>query len=205
MTIEYRRDEMGAVIVPEREIRSVTAQVEVRSETEHGKLVEGYATVYEYPYDIGDLEQGGFTERISRGAASKSSREAMIPLRFLDHKGIPLAHTRSGTLTLESDDIGLHIAADIDERNPFGAAALSALERGDIDEMSFAFRALRQSWNDNYSERTISEVKLFDVTLASKGANPATLVRVTGTPALATSVAGRSLTLARCQYEALNL
>lgn len=201
--IEYRRDDAGVVIVPDREIRAV-AKVELRDDGDNGRRIEGYATVYDYPYDIGDPDAGGFTERIAHGAAAKSAREADVPL-LLNHEGIALARTRSGTLEIESDDIGLRIAATLDERNPFSAAAMSALDRGDIDEMSFAFRALRQSWNDDYTERTISEVKLFDVTLANKGANPATLVRVTGTSAPVAPVAGRSLMLARRQYEALNL
>lgn len=203
MTIEYRRDDSGAVVIPDREVRAV-AKVELRDAGDAGRRIEGYATVYDYPYEIGDVSAGGFTERISRDAASKSAREADVPL-LLNHQGIALARTRSGTLEIESDDVGLRIAATLDERNPFSAAAMSALDRGDIDEMSFAFRALRQQWNDDYTERTISEVKLIDVTLANKGANPATLVRVADAPTPAATAAGRSLTLARRQYEALNL
>lgn len=204
MSIEYRRDESGVVILPDREVR-VAAKVELReADTDGGRRIEGYATVYNYPYEIGDLDAGGFTERIAAGAAAKSAREADVPL-LMNHQGMTLARTRSGTLELESDDIGLRVAASLDERNPFAAAAISALERGDIDEMSFAFRALRQQWNDDYTERTITEVKLFDVTLANKGANPATLVRVGTQDPTPAPVAGRSLRLARCQYEALNI
>jgi HK97 family phage prohead protease len=57
---------------------------------------------------------------------------------------------------------------------------VSAIRRGDIDEMSFAFRAMRQEWNDDYTERIITEVRLFDVSAVTYPANPATLITARG-------------------------
>jgi hypothetical protein len=50
------------------------------------------------------------------------------------------------------------------------------MERGDLDEMSFAFRVTRQEWNDAYTERWINEVNLNkgDVSIVNYGANPHT-------------------------------
>ena len=52
----------------------------------------------------------------------------------------------------------------------------SAVERGDLDEMSFAFRVMRQEWNSDYDRRWINEVSLDkgDVSLVNYGANPTT-------------------------------
>jgi hypothetical protein len=50
------------------------------------------------------------------------------------------------------------------------------MERGDLDEMSFAFRVTRQEWNEDYTERWINEVNLSkgDVSIVNYGANPHT-------------------------------
>jgi hypothetical protein len=53
---------------------------------------------------------------------------------------------------------------------------VSTLRRGDVDQMSFAFRAIRQEWNDDYTERRILEVQLFDVAAVTFPANEATVI-----------------------------
>lgn len=195
---EYRRTEEG-VEVPERESRAL-ARVEIRMDGDR-PMLDGYATVYDYRYDVaGGPENGGFSEMIARGAAAKSSAEADVRL-LVNHGGLPLARTKSGTMQLESDDVGLRVRAELDPSNPVVTELRSAMNRGDLDEMSFAFRALRNSWSSDYSERTITEVKLYDVSLVTYPANPATvaMMRSEDPPA----VIGRSLALARRQREAL--
>lgn len=95
-----------------------------------------------------------------------------------NHTGLPLARSKSGTLELSSDDIGLKVRATLDPSNPAAQEVRSAMERGDVDQMSFAFRVVRDQWNADYSERTISEVKLFDVSVVTYPANPATVVKL---------------------------
>ncbi len=203
---EYERTADG-VSTPDREVRRVE-RVELRESEDGLPVVEGYATVYEYRYDIGGgPEAGGFTEVISRGAAAKSAREASVPL-LVNHDGIPLAHTRSGTLSLESDDIGLRISATLDPSNPTAQEVRSALERGDMTAMSFAFTPVRQSWSKDYSQRTITELKLYDVSLVTYPANPSTVAKIrSDEDAEATETAdvkqpGRSVEHARRQQAA---
>ena len=172
----YHRTEDG-VTVPDREVRRVE-RLELRQSDDGLPMIEGYATVYDYRYDIGGgPDMGGFTEVIATGAASKSAQEADVRL-LANHGGLPLARTRSGTLQLESDDIGLKVRATLDPTNPAAQEVRSAMERGDVDQMSFAFRVVRDQWNADYSERTISEVKLFDVSVVTYPANPATVVKL---------------------------
>jgi HK97 family phage prohead protease len=173
---EYERSEHG-VTVPDREVRHVH-NLELRQTDDGMPVVEGYATVYDYAYDIaGGPDMGGFTEVIAPGAAKKSAMEADVRL-LANHEGLPMARTKSGTLELESDDIGLKVRATLDPSNPTAAEVRSAMERGDVDQMSFAFRVVRDEWNKDYSERTISEVKLYDVSVVTYPANPATVVKL---------------------------
>jgi phage head maturation protease len=53
---------------------------------------------------------------------------------------------------------------------------LAKVRRGDVSEMSFAYRVGRQSWNDDYDQRTIHEVNIDrgDVSVVTMGANSAT-------------------------------
>ncbi len=203
----YHRTEDG-VTVPDREVRRVE-RLELRQSDDGLPMIEGYATVYDYRYDIGGgPDMGGFTEVIATGAASKSAQEADVRL-LANHGGLPLARTRSGTLQLESDDIGLKVRATLDPTNPAAQEVRSAMERGDVDQMSFAFRVVRDQWNADYSERTISEVKLFDVSVVTYPANPATVVKLRADDQAAEDAAeeapkasGRSVAQARRQASA---
>lgn len=204
---EYRRTEEG-VVVPERESRALS-RVEIRMDGD-APVLDGYATVYDYRYDVaGGPDLGGFAEIIARGAAAKSAKEADVRL-LVNHTGMPLARTKSGTMQLESDEVGLRVRAELDPSNPVVAELRSAMARGDLDEMSFGFRAIRDQWSSDYNERTITEVKLYDVSLVTYPANPATVAQmraVEPVEELTTepAVAGRSLALAIRQYEALHI
>jgi HK97 family phage prohead protease len=197
---DYRFSAEG-VETPVREVREL-ARVELRAE-DGVPVLDGYATVYDYPYDVaGGPELGGFTEVIARGAAAKSAQEADVRL-LVNHDGVPLARTKSKTLHLESDDIGLRVRAELDPANPVVQELRSAMDRGDVDEMSFAFRAVRNEWSSDYTLRTISEVKLFDVSVVTYPANPATVTKLRSEVEESETRTGRSLALARAQYESL--
>jgi hypothetical protein len=52
------------------------------------------------------------------------------------------------------------------------------VERGDVDQMSFAFRVIRQKWNEGRTERTLTELSLADgdVSVVTYPAYPTTTV-----------------------------
>lgn len=159
-----------------RELRA--AKIETRASDDANELiVEGYATTFDTPYDIAGGPPYGWSEKIARGAFTKTLRER-DDVRFLvNHEGVPAARTKSGTLTLTQDDIGLRVEAKLDRSNPSVAELASALDRGDLDQMSFAFQVIRQEWNEDYTERSILEAKLFDVAPVTFPANPATHIQ----------------------------
>ncbi len=45
---------------------------------------------------------------------------------------------------------------------------------GRLDEMSIGFRAIRQDWSKDYTQRTITEARLFDVSVVNTGMSPNT-------------------------------
>lgn len=147
-----------------KELRSGVS-VEVR-EAPNGQIkVSGYAAVFDEDADIG----GMFRETIAPGAFRDAvDRDDVVFL--VNHAGLPLARTRSGTLRLSEDVRGLYMEANLDLTDPDVRAIVPKMKRGDLDKMSFGFIAERQEWSDmdsKYPKRTIQRVKLFDVSVVT--------------------------------------
>lgn len=139
--------------------------------------LEGYASVFDAPYDVfGGPEKGGWSEIVDRRAFDRTLREKPDLHLLVNHEGLPLARTKSGTLSLSTDKTGLKVRASLDRRDPDVQRLQVKMERGDIDEMSFAFRTIEHRWNEDESERNLLEVSLHkgDVSVVNFGANPAT-------------------------------
>lgn len=137
---------------------------EIRQDGDGSVRVSGHAAVFDQEADIG----GMFREKIAPGAfANAIGRDDVVLL--VNHEGLPLARTRSGTLKLEEDDIGLRIESELDANDPDVRAVEPKMRRGDLDKMSFAFRAVRQEFDDTQDPplRTIHEVELFDVSIVT--------------------------------------
>lgn len=176
-------------------------KIETRNNDDGTIHLSGYATTWESSYEVAGGPPWGWTETIARGSADKSLTER-DDVRFLrNHEGLPLARTKSGTMTLTADDLGLFVdVPSLDLRNPSSQELHSALERGDVDQMSFAFMALRQEWNAEYTERRITEVRLFDVSAVTYPANEATIIGLRAQPAASKGI---SLNLARAMADTL--
>lgn len=162
---------------PAREERAFAGQMELREKAgASGTLLfTGYASVTEQPYEMEDW-LGPYSEVVSRGAFGKTLAESPDVMFLINHGGTPLARTKPGTLRLLEDGTGLAVEADLDVRSSLVNDLRVAMERGDLDEMSFAFRVTRQQWSPDYDERRINEVSLRkgDVSVVNFGANPAT-------------------------------
>lgn len=134
-------------------------------------VIAGYAAVFGVETNILDL----YVERIARGAFLPAiGRDDVRAL--IDHTPtLVLGRTKSGTLRLAEDDKGLRV--EIDPPDTQDARDLvTRMQRGDVNQMSFAFRAVRQSWDDSGSIplRTIEEVELLDVSIVTYPAYPET-------------------------------
>ena len=137
------------------------SNLEMRAEGDGNTLV-GYASVFDSP-----SEPMPFVEYVRRGAFSKTINDGADVRLLVDHEGVPLARTKSGTLVLEEDERGLRVEADLDPSNPDAARIISAMKRGDLSQMSFAFRTIKDSYNADRSVRELKEVQLFDVSVVT--------------------------------------
>lgn len=159
---------------------------EIRADSD-GIKVEGYAAVFGEETDIG----GMFREKIEAGAFKDAiGRDDVVFL--INHDGLPLARTRSGTLTLTEDDHGLKMSTTLDPEDPDVKSIAGKMKRGDLDKMSFAFYPEVQEWDESgdIPLRTISKASLHDVSIVT-------------TPAYdGTEIALRSMKAARSGFDA---
>ncbi len=164
----------------------------------------GYASVTESAYEMHDW-LGPFNEVIRRGAFKKTLSDGADVAFLVNHAGLTMARTKSGTLRLSEDDTGLYSEADLDPRSPSVAELRTAMERHDIDEMSFAFQVIRQQWSPDFDQRDILEVSLNkgDVSVVNYGANPATAGAQLDARAVAASLAQLDTEQRRDVYERL--
>ena len=140
-------------------------------------VIEGIAAVFNKWADLGPIR-----ERIKPGAFSEALGSSDVRL-LVNHSGLPLARTTSGTMTLEETSRGLEFEARLDPTDPDVRAVIPKLRRGDLSQMSFAFDVGEdgQTWKGN--DRTLTKVsELFDVSLVTFPAYES--ARVTGLRAL---------------------
>lgn len=139
--------------------------------------VRGYATVYEQAYTMWDMF-GEYEEVVGLAAGAKTLAESPATQLLLNHGGLSMAYTKAGTLTLSEDSTGLSVEAEVNTKRGDIKDMVTAMEDGNVDEMSFAFEIMRQSWSPDYSTRRITEYSIDrgDVSVVNFGANPATTV-----------------------------
>ncbi|MEI5520669.1 HK97 family phage prohead protease [Streptomyces brasiliscabiei] len=172
-------DRRDLIDVPERRAITTTGRLELRAEGDELKLT-GYASVFESPYDVYGGPPYGWTEVVDPAAFDTTLRAKPDLHLLINHEGMPLARTKSGTLRLAADKKGLYVDADLDADDPDVQRLRTKMRRGDMDEMSFGFRVKRQEWNEDYTERRLLEISLHkgDVSVVNFGANPATSAEI---------------------------
>lgn len=169
------------------ERRSIQLEVndfELRSDGDTLKF-EGYPSLFSSSYEMyGGPDKGGWIESVDKRAFDRTLTTKPDVVLNLNHgeggTGLPLARTTSGTLELRTDAKGLKSIASLDLRDPDVQALQVKVGRGDINQMSFAFRTIRQEWDDEETKRTLLELSLDrgDVSIVTNGANPKTSVQL---------------------------
>lgn len=160
----------------EREYRTlaaplVAANTNKRIDTDF--YVEGYATTFNQPYVLWELEDGTkFYEVIDRHALDIADMSDVI-MQY-DHEGRVFARQSNKSLIIEPDDHGLFIAADLG-RTDLARGLHQDISAGMINKMSWAFVVLEDSYDRETHTRTILKIKkVYDVSAVSIPANDAT-------------------------------
>jgi hypothetical protein len=154
----------------------ITMSAEVRAvDTTDGSLrLAGYAATFNK-----EADGLNFREVIAPGAFTRAlaSSDPVFLLVNHDMEGIPLASSQSGTLQLRQDKNGLYIEAELDPANPKAQELTSALRRGDMDKMSFAFTVSPDGQTRDAGLRTLTQIeRLFEVSVVTLPAYSSTSV-----------------------------
>lgn len=165
--------------VPERRLYAIH-ELEVRAApADDGAIpMSGYAALFgERSNVLYDLWTGAFVEEIEPGAFAKTLRDGADVRLLINHDpNLVLARTRSGTLRLAEDERGLRVEADMAPTSYAQDLAIS-MRRGDVTQMSFAFRVIKDTWNETEEGlplRRIQEVALYDTAIVTYPAYEAT-------------------------------
>lgn len=163
-----------------REYRRVSAiKVETRADEQDQYIVEGYATTFNEPYILWeDMDGWQFIESIDARAFDDTDMSDVI-MQY-DHEGKVYARNKNGTLSLEVDDHGLKIRADLSGTEA-GRQLYDEIKGGYTDKMSFGFvvngeeRTYFDEEDKHGVRRVITSIKkLYDVSAVSIPANDAT-------------------------------
>ena len=134
------------------------------SDNEKG-VIEGVPIVFNRQTKIQDWD-GEFYETIDKRALDKADLTDVLLFINHDTQKIALARSKNGkgTMSFEIKEDGLHFRAKLDIENNTEARSLySAIQRGDMDGMSFMFRVKKDEWEDIDKEvpkRTIKEISI---------------------------------------------
>lgn len=178
-----------------RQYRNIDVSNFERRATEDGeKIVSGYATTFNEPYELFRDSWNGttyiFLEQVDRGAFDDTDFSDVI-MQY-DHEGRVFTRTSNGTLELDPDDHGLHIRANLGGTE-LGRQLFEEIEGGYTTKMSIGFRVgkdRREETTEKNEEtgvsivtilRTIEKIStLYDVSAVSLPANDATSISARG-------------------------
>jgi HK97 family phage prohead protease len=147
---------------------------EIRTEGDEKPRIVGHAAVFNQRTELWP----GMFEVVSPGAFRKTIQEADVRALFNHDPNFVLGRNKAGTLILSEDERGLAIDANPPDTQTVRDLVLEPMRRGDINQMSFAFRVVRQTWQeDNEADtltRVLEEVRLYDVSVVTYPAYPQT-------------------------------
>lgn len=163
---------------------------ELRKDGDQEKIVSGYATTFNQPYELYRWAYDGHVYIVNEQVDARAFDDcdmADVVMQY-DHEGRVFARTSNGTLELATDQHGLHVRADLGGTE-IGRDLYEEIEGGYTTKMSFGFRVAedkREETRERNEEtgvttttvlRTITKIsKLYDVSAVSLPANDATSI-----------------------------
>lgn len=160
---EYR-----VVMLPDIQFRTIKRD----DEEANDYRVEGYATTWDDPYVLYEFDGVKYMEQIDKNALTGADLSDVIML--YNHTGMVYARLSNGTLTIQINEKGLYIQADLSSTQE-SRQMWEAINAGLVTQMSWAFTVEEESYNEKTHTRTILKVrKVYDVSAVSLPANPNT-------------------------------
>lgn len=141
--------------------------------------LEGYASTFNQPYEMWDMF-GPYDEVVTVGAADKTLATNPDVAFLVNHKGLSMARTATGTLDLSADETGLRDVAWLNPERGDVKDLMAAIDDGNVTEQSFAFVIPDGggAWSEDFETFEIREFDIHrgDVSAVNYGANPYTSI-----------------------------
>lgn len=128
-------------------------------------MISGYAAVFGQVIDLGY----GFDETVAPGAFTDALARPDDVRALINHdESLILGRNTAGTLRLMQDDQGLAVEIE-PPSTTYAMDLLTVMRRGDVTQMSFAFTADLEEWDETGPRplRTIKAVTLYDVSVVT--------------------------------------
>jgi HK97 family phage prohead protease len=150
--------------------------LEIRAQADTAPMILGHAALFDSPSLF-----MGFREIIKPGAFAQSLTGDIRALWQHDTARV-LGRTKAGTLRLWEDDQGLAFELNPPDTQD-GRDAVTLIERGDVDQMSFGFNVPPggDSWSedaDGIPLRELNQISLMEISPVTWAAYPQTGVNV---------------------------
>ncbi len=134
---------------------------EIRAKPDTECRVEGYAAVFDSETVLYEWNDIKYKEVIDRSAFAEAEMRDVV--MNYNHAGKPVARTKNGTLTLNIDEKGLRVEADLSGTEE-GRRLYEEIKGGYIDKMSFSFTVNRHEYDKAQHLRRITGFRrIFDV------------------------------------------
>ena len=171
-----------------REYRSMMLNIETRAEGDEPEeketmIVSGYASTFEEPYTLYEDNEIILREVVDKDAFTNTDMSDVI-MQY-NHEGRVIARNSNNTLTVEPDEKGLFIKADL-SGTELGRELYEEIRGGYTDKMSFGFTIDRiertrtdlEDGRIDVLNRILRVSKLYDVFAVSIPANDGTSISV---------------------------
>ena len=154
----------------EREYRTMSAIAPFADDQDADNFnAMGYATTFDAPYKLFEIDNVCYYEKIDRHALDDADMSDVI-MQY-DHMGHVLARTSNSTLTLEPDNHGLRVKADL-SKTQNARDLLEEIKEGLVTKMSWSFKTEVEEYDTATHTRTIKKIKkVYDVSAVSMPAN----------------------------------
>ncbi|MCX7023056.1 MAG: HK97 family phage prohead protease [Spirochaetes bacterium] len=138
----------------------LTSKIKTRKNEDGTRYIDGMI-----PYNSRSEEMWGFVEMIDPSAFRKTLADGAEVFAFWAHnEGEVLASRSAKTLTMDNRDEGLHFAIEMRD-TAISEDRWLAIERGDVNGVSFGFITEREEWDNTVKPniRTLKEVRLLEI------------------------------------------
>ncbi|WP_431798894.1 HK97 family phage prohead protease [Halobacillus andaensis] len=149
----------------QKEIRKIDVEsIEVRSEQENDYIIEGYINKFNTRSQF-----LGFFEQVDKSAFNRTLADGHNIFGLYNHDSDKiLGSTKTGSLQLSVDDVGLRFSLKINPKVSYASDTYELIKSGDCEGCSFGFYVTDEEFEyleDGTELRTIKELELLEVTL----------------------------------------